>query len=148
MYLSDSLPQTAAVCLITVSLYYIFFFFSSMRRPPRSTLFPYTTLFRSLVDPGGGAAAQVRTPIDFSSFTPVHPVPPPELGEHTEEVLRWLERPEQQLPPIESRRTSSSAPVQPNPTRRIHRGSTPSARANSWLSGTASVRRAVTPCIR
>ena len=62
---------------------------------------------RPLVDPGGGAAAQVRTPIDFSSFTPVHPVPPPELGEHTEEVLRWLERPEQQLPPIESRRTSS-----------------------------------------
>src|SRR5690554_7516769 len=24
------------------------FFFSSLRRPPRSTLFPYTTLFRSL----------------------------------------------------------------------------------------------------
>src|SRR5712675_3066840 len=30
------------------SLYYIFFFFFLMiRRPPRSTLFPYTTLFRS-----------------------------------------------------------------------------------------------------
>src|SRR5438128_3743220 len=26
---------------------YLFFFFSSIRRPPRSTLFPYTTLFRS-----------------------------------------------------------------------------------------------------
>src|SRR3989442_7336987 len=26
------------------------FFFLMMRRPPRSTLFPYTTLFRSLVD--------------------------------------------------------------------------------------------------
>src|SRR5437763_17085414 len=25
-----------------------FFFFSMLRRPPRSTLFPYTTLFRSL----------------------------------------------------------------------------------------------------
>src|SRR5258705_3979046 len=24
-----------------------------IRRPPRSTLFPYTTLFRSLFDPGG-----------------------------------------------------------------------------------------------
>src|SRR2546428_6148312 len=26
----------------------VFFFFLRMRRPPRSTLFPYTTLFRSL----------------------------------------------------------------------------------------------------
>src|SRR2546422_4438183 len=33
------------------------FFFLMIRRPPRSTLFPYTTLFRSVVDPGheGGA---------------------------------------------------------------------------------------------
>src|SRR2546430_13539065 len=29
---------------------YCFFFFLMIRRPPRSTLFPYTTLFRSLVD--------------------------------------------------------------------------------------------------
>src|SRR2546422_2038018 len=28
---------------------YFFFFFLMIRRPPRSTLFPYTTLFRSLV---------------------------------------------------------------------------------------------------
>src|SRR5437762_11185896 len=27
---------------------YVFFFFLMLRRPPRSTLFPYTTLFRSL----------------------------------------------------------------------------------------------------
>src|SRR2546422_4090492 len=27
------------------------FFFLMIRRPPRSTLFPYTTLFRSLLDP-------------------------------------------------------------------------------------------------
>src|SRR5579859_1286805 len=32
-----------------------FFFFLMIRRPPRSTLFPYTTLFRS-----AGAAAVVR----------------------------------------------------------------------------------------
>src|SRR6266700_4936049 len=32
------------VCL---SLLYLFFFFLMIRRPPRSTLFPYTTLFRS-----------------------------------------------------------------------------------------------------
>src|SRR6266704_4119709 len=30
-----------------LSLFHIFFFFLMIRRPPRSTLFPYTTLFRS-----------------------------------------------------------------------------------------------------
>src|SRR2546427_6819337 len=30
-----------------------FFFFLMIRRPPRSTLFPYTTLFRSLCGRGG-----------------------------------------------------------------------------------------------
>src|SRR2546422_10481221 len=28
-------------------IYFFFFFFLMIRRPPRSTLFPYTTLFRS-----------------------------------------------------------------------------------------------------
>src|SRR2546422_5365534 len=28
--------------------FYVFFFFLMIRRPPRSTLFPYTTLFRSI----------------------------------------------------------------------------------------------------
>src|SRR3989449_10042728 len=32
---------------------YIVFFFLMIRRPPRSTLFPYTTLFRSLSRAGG-----------------------------------------------------------------------------------------------
>src|SRR6266851_7740268 len=31
----------------SVSLSFLFFFFLMIRRPPRSTLFPYTTLFRS-----------------------------------------------------------------------------------------------------
>src|SRR5256885_15204726 len=30
-----------------IHLYFLFFFFLMIRRPPRSTLFPYTTLFRS-----------------------------------------------------------------------------------------------------
>src|SRR2546426_8875053 len=34
-----------------VLLFLVFFFFLMIRRPPRSTLFPYTTLFRS--QPGG-----------------------------------------------------------------------------------------------
>src|SRR5256885_7747149 len=42
-------------CLIFLCSYpsdhlrFIFFFFLMIRRPPRSTLFPYTTLFRSVV---------------------------------------------------------------------------------------------------
>src|SRR5256885_14088975 len=31
-------------------LFFFFFFFLMIRRPPRSTLFPYTTLFRSVQD--------------------------------------------------------------------------------------------------
>src|SRR2546426_6704483 len=31
----------------------LFFFFLMIRRPPRSTLFPYTTLFRSVAEVGG-----------------------------------------------------------------------------------------------
>src|SRR5437899_4005296 len=40
-----------------------FFFFLMIRRPPRSTLFPYTTLFRSGLpglDLGDGPAARAR----------------------------------------------------------------------------------------
>src|SRR3989442_13433387 len=37
--------------------YYFFFFFLMIRRPPRSTLFPYTTLFRSVRDEELGIGA-------------------------------------------------------------------------------------------
>src|SRR5574340_1506275 len=33
--------------LVIAFLFLLFFFFLMIRRPPRSTLFPYTTLFRS-----------------------------------------------------------------------------------------------------
>src|SRR5258708_10534921 len=37
------------LCMSRICLYYnLSFFFLMIRRPPRSTLFPYTTLFRSL----------------------------------------------------------------------------------------------------
>src|SRR6266404_6994747 len=38
---------------------FLFFFFLMIRRPPRSTLFPYTTLFRSirwLLEPSSGCS--------------------------------------------------------------------------------------------
>src|SRR5258705_1621427 len=37
-----------------------FFFFLMIRRPPRSTLFPYTTLFRSIEHGDGGTAEVFR----------------------------------------------------------------------------------------
>src|SRR2546426_12034415 len=35
-------------CIDTYGVTFFFFFFLMIRRPPRSTLFPYTTLFRSV----------------------------------------------------------------------------------------------------
>src|SRR5437773_8179473 len=40
---------------ITIAYSTLFFFFLLIRRPPRSTLFPYTTLFRSVRRPAGTA---------------------------------------------------------------------------------------------
>src|SRR5206468_11542155 len=37
-----------SVCVLNCNIIYLLFFFLIIRRPPRSTLFPYTTLFRSL----------------------------------------------------------------------------------------------------
>src|SRR5476651_2755773 len=46
-----------------LELFFFCFFFLMIRRPPRSTLFPYTTLFRSRPDPAEtGHAAIDRKP--------------------------------------------------------------------------------------
>src|SRR2546421_5747540 len=37
---------------LVASICFLFFFFLMIRRPPRSTLFPYTTLFRSFLELG------------------------------------------------------------------------------------------------
>src|SRR5947207_9661329 len=57
---------------------YSFFFFLMIRRPPRSTLFPYTTLFRSVdldaedrarvADELGGQAAGAAADLDREVF--------------------------------------------------------------------------------
>src|ERR1039457_7513168 len=54
-----------------------FFFFLTIRRPPRSTLFPYTTLFRSVVLLLGGGDQHQRGP---------HPRPHLRSEEHTSEL--------------------------------------------------------------
>src|SRR2546422_11019713 len=48
--------------LITASPFFFFFFFLMIRRPPRSTLFPYTTLFRSL------PLIKLETPREFYDY--------------------------------------------------------------------------------
>src|SRR6478735_11029236 len=47
-----------------LSLSYFFFFFLMIRRPPRSTLFPYTTLFRSYVGDPASCAGRHRPWVD------------------------------------------------------------------------------------
>src|SRR3712207_7303767 len=43
---------------------YLYFFFLMIRRPPRSTLFPYTTLFRSVRADGGPSGQRRLTVLD------------------------------------------------------------------------------------
>src|SRR2546426_6892373 len=47
----------------TFTSYSFFFFFLMIRRPPRSTLFPYTTLFRSVVQRRIGRHVGVARPV-------------------------------------------------------------------------------------
>src|SRR5438105_6808792 len=65
---------------------FFFFFFLMIRRPPRSTLFPYTTLFRSVGDPDSkGSGDRDRHPLLLSRPQPArHAVGRSE--EHTSEL--------------------------------------------------------------
>src|SRR5256886_16328042 len=66
-----------------LSFRYFFFFFLMIRRPPRSTLFPYTTLFRSR-GPGGDPGHRTVLP---SPALPGRRAPPgPRSEEHTSEL--------------------------------------------------------------
>src|SRR2546426_8630684 len=73
-----------------------------IRRPPRSTLFPYTTLFRSIVLPGrpNKSTTMGRDKIKSSSLHRVHeehvePLPPatPGGGRRSEEHTSELQSP-------------------------------------------------------
>src|SRR2546426_12781185 len=57
--LAHSFTSFLLRCFSLLSIFF-FFFFLMIRRPPRSTLFPYTTLFRSVV--GANHAARGREP--------------------------------------------------------------------------------------
>src|SRR5471032_3605353 len=65
-----------------------FFFFLMIRRPPRSTLFPYTTLFRSRAEqPGVRAAARRSAQICPGARSEEHTS---ELQSHHDLVCRLL----------------------------------------------------------
>src|SRR5690554_8078671 len=69
-------------CIFYFIVFFFFccFFFLMIRRPPRSTLFPYTTLFRS-----GPAAPTAKASV--SAFRPHVPsLPPSRSEEHTSEL--------------------------------------------------------------
>src|SRR2546423_10992526 len=62
------------------------FFFLMIRRPPRSTLFPYTTLFRSVFAfPRGCGVAGRERGTDFAGGVPRRR-PSARSGEHTSEL--------------------------------------------------------------
>src|SRR2546427_262871 len=85
-------------------LFFLFFFFLMIRRPPRSTLFPYTTLFRSHVDRRDRRA--VRELSDLSGKDE-HPV---RLGE---DPPRCVDQPRDRcVDPVDPRRCRRN-PVNP-----------------------------------
>src|SRR3712207_8193545 len=75
-----------------------FFFFLMIRRPPRSTLFPYTTLFRSedwehvhgvrigTLDPRGGSARSTSRTPRGRAVPPTSGSTGPRSEEHTSEL--------------------------------------------------------------
>src|SRR2546430_13614317 len=50
--------------LLESDMCFVFFFFLMIRRPPRSTLFPYTTLFRSAMSSWAHLVQGADQPID------------------------------------------------------------------------------------
>src|SRR5260370_23394025 len=66
------------------------FFFLMIRRPPRSTLFPYTTLFRSREEIGGDHQGKVRPePVDRGVVAGLLPYQD-RSEEHTSELQSHL----------------------------------------------------------
>src|SRR5476649_2130534 len=53
---------------ICVCIFFFFFFFLMIRRPPRSTLFPYTTLFRSVPSYVGSSFAFISVVIVATGY--------------------------------------------------------------------------------
>src|SRR5690349_24821003 len=85
--------------LLQCSLLLYFFFFLMIRRPPRSTLFPYTTLFRS--SPSGYMSEGVRQ-IGHRDLTPHAPGGRPQIL--ADRRLTSASRSEEHTSELQSRR--------------------------------------------
>src|SRR2546430_8797761 len=68
------------------TILFFFFFFLMIRRPPRSTLFPYTTLFRSRRQPAPPQGCRQRGAIDDGPDYAPAEVWPSRSEEHTSEL--------------------------------------------------------------
>src|SRR4051794_41714371 len=79
-----------------LSLLFSFFFFLMIRRPPRSTLFPYTTLFRSPCGPSRRAcesSSPLRWRRERSRRRELRPPRGPEEDSRSEEHTSELQSP-------------------------------------------------------
>src|SRR2546430_8024665 len=94
------------------------FFFLMIRRPPRSTLFPYTTLFRSFPRACVSRMAQVQRVLDcvIQALAPV--LPEQRSEEHTSElqsqsnlVCRLLLEKKKTRTPLSTDSCSASSPL-------------------------------------
>src|SRR3712207_7545183 len=75
-------------------------FFLMIRRPPRSTLFPYTTLFRSILDVLDAGAAQNAAPVIAD---PAHQIGCVDLLAHVVEIAEQGNRSEEHTSELQSR---------------------------------------------
>src|SRR5689334_25274833 len=67
--------------IISTFISFLFFFFLMIRRPPRSTLFPYTTLFRSL------QKRLFRYPLSYMIYSDIFDAMPPVAKDRVYERL-------------------------------------------------------------
>src|SRR2546426_6122205 len=68
------------------TMHFLFFFFLMIRRPPRSTLFPYTTLFRSRLHFRKIAGRELQVPVS-GLIDQERGALQPEPGDHPRELL-------------------------------------------------------------
>src|SRR5256885_16206558 len=76
-----------------VVLLYFFFFFLMIRRPPRSTLFPYTTLFRSPLATASPTSEAVGRRLYFGFSADVIPSFATSTSKRSEEHTSELQSP-------------------------------------------------------
>src|SRR5438876_3570512 len=77
--------------------FYLLFFLLMLPRPPRSTLFPYTTLFRSRLGRGPGHGGAAFAHVSSFDCSPARARPP---GEQSKELTRSEEHTSELQSPV------------------------------------------------